>query len=469
MAEAAYDVAVIGGGPGGYVAAIAAAQAGLKTACIESRETLGGTCLNVGCIPSKTLLHWSQRYWECGNAYAEHGIKVEKLSLDLKAMMADKDKVVAGFTGGIAFLFKKNKVDHIAGTARLAGEGRVAVAANGGEREIAARNIVIATGSAPATLPHVEIDETRIVSSTGGLALTKPPKRLIVIGAGYIGLELGSVWRRLGSEVTVVEFLDRIVPTMDSDFAKAYQRLLARQGLQFRLKTKVTRAHVKGRGVEVTLEPAGGGEPETLSADVVLVAVGRRPYTEGLGLDAAGIAMDNHGFIVVDDRFRTNVAGTYAIGDVVPGPMLAHKAMVEGAAVAELLAGGHALVNYDVIPAVVFTEPEVAWVGKTEDELKREGVQYKAGSFPFTANSRAKTVGHTAGQVKVLADAASDRVLGVHVMGAEAGSLIAEAAAVMEFAGSAEDIARTCHAHPTLNEAVMEAASLAAFGRAIHI
>ncbi len=469
MADA-FDVVVIGGGPGGYVAAIAAAQAGLKVACVEAREALGGTCLNVGCIPSKTLLHWSERYAEAANDFATHGIKVGKLELDLKAMLANKEKVVDGFTAGIAFLFKKNKVESVHGEAKLMAADKVAVAlADGGERELNAKNVIIATGSVPSELPDVPIDEKRIVSSTGALSLAKVPKHLVVVGGGYIGLELGSVWRRLGADVTVVEFLDRIVPTMDNDLAKLFRRELSKQGFKFKLSTKVAAAKATSRGVTLTLEPAAGGEAETMKADAVLVAVGRRPFADGLGLDAVGVAQDARGMVVVDDRYRTNLAGVYAIGDVVAGPMLAHKASFEGIAVAETIAGGHGTMNRDVIPAVVYTQPEVAWVGRTEQELKEDGVAFKKGNFPFTANSRAKTIGQTAGVAKVLADAESDRVLGVHIMSADAGSLIAEAAAVMEFGGSSEDIARICHAHPTLSEGVMEAASLAAFGKTIHM
>jgi dihydrolipoamide dehydrogenase len=470
MADETYDVAVIGGGPGGYVAAIAAAQAGMRTVCIESRDTLGGTCLNVGCIPSKTLLHWSERYHEAEHDFAKNGIKVGKLELDLKAMLANKTKVVDTFTAGIGFLFKKNKVDHLVGKGTLTGANAIDIALNdGGNTSIAAKNIIIATGSVPADIPNVTVDEKRIVSSTGALEFTSVPKSLVIIGGGYIGLELGSVWRRLGSEVTVVEFLDRLVPTMDSELAKQYSRLLKKQGFTFKLGTKVSEAKATAKGVTLTLEPAAGGKAEKMTADAVLVSVGRKPFTEGLGLEATGVALDARGHVTVDDRFRTNLANVYAIGDVIPGPMLAHKAMSEALAVVEIIGGSHGLVNYDVIPAVVYTDPEVAWVGRTEDELKDAGIEYKSGSFPFTANSRAKTVGHTDGLAKVLTDAKTDRLLGVHIMSIEAGSLIAEAAMAMEFGGSAEDIARTCHAHPTLSEAVMEAASVAAFGKAIHM
>ena len=470
MSTSKYDTVVIGGGPGGYVAAIAAAQLGQSVACVENRGTLGGTCLNVGCIPSKTLLHWSERYDEAANHFAAHGIKTGKLSLDLKTMMGEKDKVVGTFTKGIEGLFKKNKVAYLRGTGRLDPKNGVSVAfADGGVEDIEAGQIIIATGSVAAGLPGIDIDEKRIVSSTGALALGKVPKHMVVVGGGYIGLELGSVWRRLGSEVTVVEFLDRIVPTMDTEIAKAYHKLLARQGFKFKLSTKVAAAKAGKDGVTLTLEPAAGGKGETMTADVVLISVGRRPCTEDLGLEDVGVALDNHGFIMVDKQLRTNVDNIYAIGDVIPGPMLAHKAMMEAIAVAETIDGQAGGVNYDVIPAVVYTDPEVAWVGRTEDELKADGVDYKSGTFPFVANSRAKTVGNTAGLAKVLSDAKTDKVLGVHVMSADAGSLIAEAAIAMEFGASAEDIARTCHAHPTLNEAVMEAASMAAFGRTIHI
>ncbi len=470
MAEAPYDVAVIGGGPGGYAAAIAAAQHGMSTACIERRSALGGTCLNVGCIPSKTLLHWSGRYHEAGHEWAGSGVSAGELTLDLGAMMANKNKVVSQLTDGIAFLFRKNKVAHLTGNARLTGRRTIAVDAGKGEtRTVTARNIVIATGSESAPLPGVTTDEERVVTSTGALALPRVPERMAVIGGGYIGLELGSVWRRLGAEVTVIELLDRLSPTMDSEVARQFQRLLARQGLTFRLATRVSAVETTGNGAALTLEPAAGGDTETLAVDVVLVSVGRRPHTNDLGAEEAGIALDDKGFVMVDERYRTNVEGIFAIGDVIRGPMLAHRASSEAHALVDILAGGGGSVNYDAIPSVVYTEPEVAWVGQTEDALKAASTTYRKGRFPFTANSRARTVGHTAGFVKVLSDAETDRVLGVHILGADAGNLIAEATAVMEFGGSAEDIARTCHAHPSLSEAVMEAAALAAFGKAVHL
>jgi dihydrolipoamide dehydrogenase len=469
MAETQYDLVVIGSGPGGYVCAIRAAQLGMKVACIDKREVPGGTCLNVGCIPSKALLHSSEKFHEARNGLAVHGVKITGVELDLKAMMAHKTKVVTDNTNGVLFLFKKNKVDWVKGTARIAGAGKVVVALNaGGEQTLATRNMVIATGSEVTPLPGVAIDGSRIVSSDGAIALPEVPKRLVVIGAGYIGLELGSVWQRLGSEVTVVEFLDRALPGMDGEVSKQMQRFLARQGLVFKLGMKVTSAKSTNEGVAVTIEPAKGGAAETLTADVVLVSIGRRPYTEGLGLREAGVALDNKGRVATDARFATNVAGIYAIGDAIAGPMLAHKAEDEGVAVAEILAGQAGHVNYDAIPGVVYTWPEAATVGKTEEQLKEAGVDYRVGKFPFTANARARAMAATDGFVKVLADRATDRVLGVHIVGPEAGSLIAELVLAMEYGASAEDIARTCHAHPTLNEAVKEAA-LGVAGRAIHI
>ncbi|MGH7036883.1 MAG: dihydrolipoyl dehydrogenase [Stellaceae bacterium] len=461
-----YDVVIIGAGPGGYVAAIRAAQLGLSTACIESRSALGGTCLNIGCIPSKALLNSSERYAETTGVLAEHGIRVEGVALDLAAMMARKDKVVETLTRGVEFLFRKNKIDWLRGTGHIAAPGRVVLAdADGTAREIAAGAIIVATGSESTPLPGLDIDERTILSSTGALALDRVPRRLAVIGGGYIGLELGSVWRRLGAEVTVVELLDHIVPAMDRELGRALQRVLARAGIAFKLATRVLDVRRDGAGIVLELE---GKARESLAADAVLVAVGRRPFTAGLGLEAAGVARDNSGRIVVDDGFATNVAGIYAIGDAIRGPMLAHKAEEEGAALAERLAGQHSAVDYDAIPAVVYTWPEVASVGKTEEELKAAGVAYRAGRFPFTANPRARANGDTEGFVKILAEEGSDRVLGVHIIGPDAGTLIAEAVLAKEFGASAEDIARTCHAHPTLSEAVKEAA-LAVAGRAIHV
>ncbi len=467
-----FDLVVIGGGPGGYVAAIRAAQLGLKTACVDRREVLGGTCLNVGCIPSKALLESSHLYAEAGHRMAAHGVELDGVALDLGAMMARKDKVVADLTQGIGFLFKKNKVRHVAGHGTILDNETVAVAANGADKVMLATDtILIATGSEVMALAGVAIDEQRIVSSTGALAFTKVPKSLVVIGGGYIGLELGSVWNRLGTEVTVVEFLDRILPGMDGEIAKQMQRILRRQGFTFRLSTKVVGAKTaKGAkgGVTLEVEPTAGGAAEKLKAEVVLVSVGRRPNTDRLGLENIGVKPDNRGFIEVDDRFRTQAANVHAIGDVTPGPMLAHKAEEEGVACVEYLAGTRGHVNYDAIPGVVYTWPEAAQVGKTEDELKADGVDYRVGKFPFTANSRARAAGDTDGFVKILADGATDRVLGVHIIGPDAGTLIHEAVLAMEFGATAEELARTCHAHPTLNEAVKEAA-LAVDGRAIHI
>ena len=459
-----YDVIVIGGGPGGYVAAIRAAQLGMKVACVEKRGSLGGTCLNIGCIPSKALLQSSEKFAEAGHALAQHGVKIEGVGLDLKTMMARKDKVVGENTRGIEFLFKKNKVAWLKGAGRIAAADTVEV---GGE-SIKTKAIVIATGSDIVPLPGVEIDEKRIVSSTGALALSEVPKRFVVIGGGYIGLEMGSVWRRLGAEVTVVEFLDRITPGMDAEIAKHLQRTLQRQGFAFKLGTKVVGAKVGNDGVALALEPAQGGAQEELTCDVVLVAVGRRPYTDGLGLETVGVALDEKKRVKVDAQFRTSVAGIYAIGDVIAGPMLAHKAEDEGSAVAEIIAGQKPHIDYDAIPAVIYTQPEVASVGKSEEDLKAAGVAYAVGKFPFTANGRARANGDTEGFVKILADAKTDRVLGAHIIGADAGTMIAELALAMEYGASSEDIARTCHAHPTLPEAVKEAA-LAVAKRAVHI
>ncbi len=461
MAET-FDVTFIGTGPGGYVGAIRAAQLGMKVAVVEKRDSHGGTCLNVGCIPSKALLHASERYAEASHGFARMGILAEP-SFDLGRMMAFKQEAIDGNTKGIDFLFKKNKVVVFRGAGRIAGPGRVEVAG----QTIASKHIVIATGSDVACLKDIDIDEKTIVSSTGALALDKVPERLAVIGAGVIGLELGSVFARLGAKVTVIEYLDRILPGLDGEVAKTFQRLLQRQGFTFRLSSKVTAATKDKAGVGLAVEPAAGGALETVLADVVLVAVGRVPYTEGLGLDEIGVARDGRGRIVVDGRFATNVAGIHAIGDVIRGPMLAHKAEDEGIALAELLAGQAGHVNYDVIPSVVYTTPEVAAVGRSEEELKAAGIAYRAGKFSFLANGRAKANQTTDGFVKILADERTDRVLGCHVVGPMAGELIHEVAVLMEFGGSAEDLARTCHAHPTLSEAVKEAA-LAVAGRAIH-
>jgi dihydrolipoamide dehydrogenase len=464
-----YDLVVIGTGPGGYVCAIRAAQLGMKVAVVEKRATHGGTCLNVGCIPSKALLHASELFEEAGHTFAVMGIGVGKPKLDLKAMMAFKDEGVSGNVKGIDFLFKKNRIESFHGTGRIAGAGKVEVKSADGKTQILeSKNIVIATGSDIARLKGIDIDEKRVVSSTGALSLDKVPEKLLVIGAGVIGLELGSVWRRLGAQVTVVEFLDRVLPGMDGEVCRQTQRLFEKQGMAFRLGAKVTGVDASGKRLKAKIEPAKGGEAETVEADVVLVSIGRVPYTEGLGLKESGIAQDERGRVVVDDHFQTSVKGVYAIGDAIRGAMLAHKAEDEGIAVAEILAGQAGHVNYDAIPNVVYTYPEVASVGKTEEELKAAGVAYKAGKFPFTANARAKVNLTSEGFVKILADAANDRVLGVHIVGADAGTMIAEAVIAMEFGASAEDIARTCHAHPTLNEAVKEAA-LAVDKRPIHM
>ena len=461
---ASYDVIIIGGGPGGYVAAIRAAQLGLHTACVEMRATLGGTCLNIGCIPSKALLQSSENFHEVQGSFKDHGINVSGVTLDLARMQARKSEVVTANVKGVEFLFKKNKVDWLRGEGRISAPGQVSV----GDKVYAAKHIVIATGSESIPLPGVQVDEKRIVTSTGALELDAVPKRMVVIGGGYIGLELGSVWHRLGAEVTVVEYLDKLVPGMDGEIGKTFERVLAKQGLKFKLSTKVTSANASENGVELTVEPAKGGNAETLQADVVLVSIGRRPYTANLGLAEAGVALDERGFVKIDPHYRTNVEGIYAIGDVITGPMLAHKAEEEGVAIAELIAGQAGHVNYGVIPGVVYTWPEVASIGATEEMLKKDGVAYNVGKFPFTANGRARAMGATDGFVKILADKKTDRVLGAHIIGPDAGTLIAEIATAMEFGASAEDIARTCHAHPSLSEAVKEAA-LAVEGRALHI
>jgi dihydrolipoamide dehydrogenase len=458
-----FDVIIIGGGPGGYVAAIRAAQLGLKTACVEKRGTLGGTCLNVGCIPSKALLESSEKFEDAKHTFEAHGIDVSP-KLNLGTMMKRKDEVVDGLTKGIEGLFKKNKVTYIKGAGEITKKGEVSVDG----KAYGAKHIVIATGSDVMPLAGVEIDEEKIVSSTGALKLKKVPKKLVVIGGGYIGLEMGSVWGRLGAEVEVIEYLDRITPGMDAEVAKQFQKILQKQGMTFSLGKKVTGAKTTKSGVELTVEPAKGGDAETVKADVVLVAIGRKAYTQGLGLDTVGVETDERGRIKTDGHFKTNIEGIYAIGDVIAGPMLAHKAEEEGVALAEMIAGQKPHINYDAIPGVVYTWPEVASVGKTEEQLKDAGVAYKAGKFPFMANSRARATAQSDGFVKILADAKTDEVYGVHIIGPQAGTMIHEACLALEYGASAEDIARTCHAHPTLNEAMKEAA-LAVDGRAIHM
>ncbi len=464
MSDQEFDVIVIGSGPGGYVCAIRCAQLGFKTACVEERETLGGTCLNVGCIPSKAMLQASEKFEEAVHGLDKFGVQTGDVALDLKGFMAHKDGVVADNVKGVEFLFKKNKIAWLKGRGKITAKGEVTV----GDTAYKAKHIVIATGSDSMPLPGVDVDEKRIVTSTGALALAEVPKTMVVIGGGYIGLEMGSVWQRLGAKVTVVEFLDRITPGMDGEVSKQMLRILKRQGIDFKLGTKVTGATVGKSGVTLTLEPAKGGDTETMEADIVLLSIGRKPHTEGLGLEEVGVKVDDRGRVEIDGQFRTNVEGIYAIGDVVRGAMLAHKAEEEGVAIAELLAGQAGHVNYGAIPGVVYTFPEVASVGKTEEQLKEEGVDYRVGKFPFSANGRARAMNATDGFVKILADAKTDRVLGVHIIGAEAGTIIAECGMAMEFSASSEDIARTCHAHPTLNEAVKEAA-LAVDKRPIHI
>ncbi|MBK1624638.1 dihydrolipoyl dehydrogenase [Afifella marina] len=463
-----YDLIVIGSGPGGYVCAIRAAQLGLKTAVVEKRPTFGGTCLNVGCIPSKALLHTSEMFEQAAHGFADFGIKV-KPELDLEAMLAHKDKTVKANVDGVAYLFKKNKIDTFEGVGRIVQAGEVEVRPEKGEAtRLSTKAIVIATGSESAPLPGVEVDEKKIVSSTGALKLGKVPEKLVVVGAGIIGLELGSVWRRLGAKVTVVEFLDRILPGMDGEVAKQAQRLFKKQGIDFRLGTKVTGVETEKKGLRVSVEPVKGGDAEKLDADIVLVAIGRRPYTAGLGLEEAGVALDERGRVATAKDYKTNVEGIYAIGDAIAGPMLAHKAEDEGTAVAEILAGQKGHVNYEVIPSVVYTEPEIAVVGRSEEDLKEAGIAYRSGKFPFSANGRARAMNATDGFVKVLADEKTDQVLGVHIVGRGAGEMIHEAAVLMEFSGAAEDLARTCHAHPTMSEAVREAA-MAAWFKPIHI
>jgi dihydrolipoamide dehydrogenase len=464
-----YDLVIIGTGPGGYVCAIRAAQLGMKVAVVEKEKTFGGTCLNVGCIPSKAMLHASELFDQAGHAFGKMGIKVGTPALDLAAMLRFKDEGVEGNVKGVAFLFRKNKIEAHSGIGRIVAPGKVEVKPTRGPSSVLeAKAIVIATGSDVARLKGIAIDEKRIVSSTGALLLEKVPRHLLVVGAGVIGLELGSVWRRLGAQVTVVEFLDRILPGVDTEVARQFQRILEKQGIGFKLASKVAAIDSSGPVLKAQVEPAAGGTALGIEADVALIAIGRVPYTEGLGVDAIGLKLDNRGRIPVDGRFATSAPGIYAIGDVIAGPMLAHKAEDEGVAVAEIIAGKAGHVNYDVIPNVIYTSPEVASVGKTEEELKAANVAYNVGKFPFTANGRAKANQQTDGFVKILADAKTDRVLGVHIVGSDAGNMIAEAAIAMEFGAAAEDIARTCHAHPTLPEAVKEAA-LAVDKRAIHM
>ena len=465
-----FDLTVIGSGPGGYVCAIRAAQLGMKVAVVEKMPTFGGTCLNIGCIPSKALLHASELFEEAGHNFSHLGIDISPPQLNLAQMMTHKDETVAANVSGVSFLFKKNKITPVTGTGSLAGPGKVRVAlAGGGEQVIESRHIVIATGSVPATLPGIEIDEERVVTSTGALALGAVPDRLLVIGAGVIGLELGSVWARLGSKVTVVEFLDRILPGMDSEVARQFQRILQKQGMEFRLSSKVKSIDRQDDGsLTVRLEPAQGGDMQIVDADVALVAIGRKPFTQGLGLETVGISLDERGRVPVGEGYGTTAPNVYAIGDVIVGPMLAHKAEDEGIAVAEIIAGQHGHVNYGAMPAVVYTNPEIASVGKTEDELKAAGVDYKVGKFPFTANGRAKAQLATQGFVKILADVATDRVLGAHIVGKNASEMIEALTVLMEFSGSAEDLARTTAAHPTLSEAIREAALMCGDG-AIHI
>lgn len=467
----AYDLVVIGSGPGGYVCAVKAAQLGLKVAVVEKRATYGGTCLNVGCIPSKALLHASEMYSHAAHGMDALGVEGLTPKLNLEKMMGHKDATVKSNVDGVAFLFKKNKIDGIQGTGRVLGAGKVAVTNDKGEEQVLeTKAIVIATGSDVAGIPgvKVDIDEKVIVSSTGAIALDKVPENLIVVGGGVIGLELGSVWMRLGAKVTVVEYLDTILGGMDAEVSKQFQRMLAKQGMDIRVGAKVTAVEKSKDGAKVTFEPVKGGDATTIDADIVLVATGRRPYTDGLGLAEAGVALDNRGRVEIDGHFQTNVPGIYAIGDVVRGPMLAHKAEDEGVALAEILAGQAGHVNYDVIPGVVYTQPEVASVGKTEEELKAAGIAYKVGKFPFSANGRARAMLATDGFVKILADKETDRVLGGHIVGFGAGEMIHEIAVLMEFGGSSEDLGRTCHAHPTMSEAVKEAA-LGAFFKPIHM
>ena len=469
MADTEFDLIVIGGGPAGYVGAIRAAQLGMSVACVEKRKTLGGTCLNVGCIPSKALLHASEKYSEAASGHlAELGIEVGKTKLNLAEMMSGKDKIVSGLTGGIDYLFKKNKITRLIGAASLKGQGSVDVSASGKTESYSASRILIATGSVPTSLPNVEIDETRIVSSTGALALDKVPKSMVVIGAGYIGLEMGTVWSRLGTKVEVVEYLPRILPGMDLEVANKFKAMMTKQGLSFHMNTAVKSAKATKTGVTLILADAKSHEETEMKCDIALVSVGRRPNTDGLGLEDLGVAVNERGHIIVDEDFETNIEGVFAVGDVIPGPMLAHKAEEDSVAAVEIMAGQAGHVDYDLVPGIVYTAPEIATLGATEEALIEAAIDYKKGLFPFLANSRAKATGHTDGFVKILADAKTDRVLGCHIIAHEAGTLIHEVATAMAFGASSEDIARTCHGHPTMNEAVKEAA-LAVDGRAIHI
>ncbi|MGI4748843.1 MAG: dihydrolipoyl dehydrogenase [Janthinobacterium lividum] len=468
MGETDYDLIIIGSGPGGYVCALRAAQLGLKVACVEKRATLGGTCLNIGCIPSKALLQSSENFHEAAEGFAAHGIIIGEVKLDLARMHARKAEVVGANVKGVEFLFKKNGVTWLKGAGRISATNTVEVSGEGGAKSFRAKSIVIATGSDSISLPGLAIDEKRIVSSTGALELESVPKHLVVIGGGVIGLELGSVWMRLGAEVTVIEYLDRLVPGIDGEVAKAFERVLSKQGMKFKLGHKVIKVETGDTGAVVTVEKAKDGASETIQADIVLVAVGRRAVTDGLGLAEIGVALDEKGRVKTDGHYATNIAGIYAIGDVIDGPMLAHKAEDEGVALAEMLVGQAGHVNYGVIPAVIYTWPEVAGIGRIEEDLKAEGVDYKVGKFPFSANGRARAMNSTDGFVKILADRKTDRLLGAHILGPDAGTLIAELATAMEFGASAEDVARICHAHPTLSEAVKEAA-LATEGRALHV
>eukprot|EP00172_Hildenbrandia_rubra_P004488 Plantae.Rhodophyta-Hildenbrandia_rubra.ctg9165.p2 GENE.Plantae.Rhodophyta-Hildenbrandia_rubra.ctg9165~~Plantae.Rhodophyta-Hildenbrandia_rubra.ctg9165.p2 ORF type:complete len:497 (+),score=132.62 Plantae.Rhodophyta-Hildenbrandia_rubra.ctg9165:2916-4406(+) len=473
-AAAEQDLVVIGGGPGGYVAAIKAAQLGLKVTCVEKRGSLGGTCLNVGCIPSKALLHSSHLYEDAKTTFSRHGIKMDGVEVDLPAMMKHKEGSVRGLTKGIEMLFKKNKVNYIKGLGSLAGTNEVKVElSEGGEERVKTKNVILATGSEPSALKTVEVDDEQIVNSTGALALKEVPKKMVVIGGGVIGLEMGSVWRRLGSDVTVVEFMDRLIPTTDIEVASTFLKILKKQKMKFKLSTKVVSSKKENGKVILNLESAKGGKAETIEADVVLVATGRKPFTDKLGLDSAGVEMDDMGRVKVDEKFRTNVSNIYAIGDIIHGPMLAHKAEDEGVVAAEIVADrptGH--VDYNCVPNVIYTHPEVATVGKTEEQLKEEGIEYVKGVFPFAGNSRARTndIGGdmTGGMVKVLTDKKTDRILGMHIVGPTAGELIAEGVLAMEYGASSEDIARTSHAHPTLSEAVREATMMTSAGSAIH-